>query len=155
MTIETKNEISEISFTESNDIISSIENEINSEVPSIANSNEEPTFNEITFTNSEAVKETPVEKDLTVEEIAKMEREEKIRAAQERIKKLKDISLKLKSPEGLYELEKEPSFVRQNIKLSDSNYSTESNISRYTLSEGDDKKMEIKPNNPFLHDNVD
>ncbi|MDP2386151.1 MAG: cell division protein FtsZ [Bacteroidota bacterium] len=160
MTIETnpdsyRNEVSEISFTESNDIISSIEQEINNEVPPIANNNEEPTFNEITFTNSEAVKETPVEKDLTVEEIAKLEREEKIRAAQERIKKLKDISLKLKSPEGLYELEKEPSFVRQNIKLSDSNYSTESNISRYTLSEGDDKKMEIKPNNPFLHDNVD
>lgn len=155
MTIETKNEVSEISFTESNDIISSIEQEINNEVPPIANSKEEPSFTEITFTNSEAVKETPVEKDLTAEEIAKMEREEKIRAAQERIKKLKDISLKLKSPEGLYELEKEPSFVRQNIKLSDSNYSTESNISRYTLSEGDDKKMEIKPNNPFLHDNVD
>jgi hypothetical protein len=70
-------------------------------------------------------------------------------------KKLKDISLKLKSPEGLLELEKEPSFVRQNIKLNDANYSTESNVSRYTLSEGDDKKMEIKPNNPFLHDNVD
>ena len=58
-------------------------------------------------------------------------------------------------PKGLYELEKEPSFVRQNIKIEDSNYSTESNVSRYTLSEGDDKKMEIKPNNPFLHDNVD
>ncbi|HEY1040841.1 MAG TPA: cell division protein FtsZ [Bacteroidia bacterium] len=151
---EVKNEVSEISFTESNDVINSIESELNNEVKA-----EESMFNEITFTNSETVNpvnETPVvNEDLSAEEIARLEREEKIRAAQERIKKLKDISLKLKSPEGLYELEKEPSFVRQNIKLNDSNYSTESNVSRYTLSEGDDKKMEIKPNNPFLHDNVD
>lgn len=85
---------------------------------------------------------------------AQLEREERIRLAQERIKKLKDMSLKLKSSEGLMELEKEPSFVRQNIKLDDVNYSKESNVSRYTLGEGDDKKTEIRPNN-YLHDNVD
>ena len=95
------------------------------------------------------------EKELSMEELAKLEREERIKAAQERIKKLKDISLKIKSPEGLSELEKEPSFVRQNIQLNDSNYSTENTISRFTLSENDEKKMEIKPNNSFLHDNVD
>ena len=114
---------------------------------------EEIVFNEIKSDVTGKVEE-PIE-DMTTEEIARFEREEKIKAAQERIKKLKDLSLKMKSPEGLYELEKEPSFVRQNIKIEDSNYSTESNVSRYTLSEGDDKKMEIKPNNPFLHDNVD
>ena len=92
---------------------------------------------------------------LSTEDLQKLEREERIRMAQERIKKLKDITFKLKSSEGLNELEKEPSFVRQNIKLDNVNYSTESNVSRYTLSEGEDKKMEIKPNNSFLHDNVD
>lgn len=124
----------------------------------IESKSEEPVFNEISFETEETIENTSTSmpsEELTAEEIAKFEREEKIRAAQERIKKLKDISLKLKSPEGLLELEKEPSFVRQNIKLNDANYSTESNVSRYTLSEGDDKKMEIKPNNPFLHDNVD
>lgn len=85
---------------------------------------------------------------------AQLEREERIRLAQERIKKLKDMSLKLKSSEGLMELEKEPSFVRQNIKLDDVNYSKESNVSRYTLGESDDNKTEIRPNN-YLHDNVD
>ncbi|MEO8761486.1 MAG: cell division protein FtsZ, partial [Bacteroidia bacterium] len=101
--------------------------------------------------------ETPVVslENMSAEDIQKMEREERIRMAQDRIKKLKDITFKLKSSEGLNELEKEPSFVRQNIKLDNVNYSTESNVSRYTLSEGDDKKMEIKPNNSFLHDNVD
>ena len=122
--------------------------------------NEEETFviNNVTEIN-DSVEEITLEikntENLSTEEIQKLEREERIRMAQERIKKLKDITFKLKSSEGLNELEKEPSFVRQNIKLDNVNYSTESNVSRYTLSEGDEKKMEIKPNNSFLHDNVD
>ncbi len=107
---------------------------------------------EISIVNKTAEEDTVGE--LTAEENSKLEREERIRLAQERIKKLKDITLKLKSSEGLMELEKEPSFVRQNIKLDDTNFSTESNVSRYTLGEGDDKKTEIRPNN-YLHDNVD
>lgn len=138
--IETEmNTVSEVTMDEEINI-TSITNEI--------------VFNEIKSDATETKAAEPA-RDLSAEEIARIEREEKIKAAQDRIKKLKDISLKLKSPEGLLELEKEPSFVRQNIKLNDTNYSTESNVSRYTLSEGDDKKMEIKPNNPFLHDNVD
>ncbi|MGZ3862904.1 MAG: cell division protein FtsZ [Bacteroidia bacterium] len=105
---------------------------------------------EITFTTSEKAAT-----ELSAEEQAKLEREERIRMAQDRIKKLKDITLKLKSSEGLIELEKEPSFVRQNIKLDDTNFSTESNVSRFSLSEGEDKKAEIKSNNSYLHDNVD
>ncbi|MHB8261889.1 MAG: cell division protein FtsZ [Bacteroidia bacterium] len=105
--------------------------------------------------NEEMTLEVKNPENFTAEDIQKLEREERIRMAQERIKKLKDITFKLKSTEGLNELEKEPSFVRQNIKLDNVNYSTESNVSRYTLSEGEEKKMEIKPNNSFLHDNVD
>ncbi|MDI9339315.1 MAG: cell division protein FtsZ [Sediminibacterium sp.] len=82
-------------------------------------------------------------------------REEQIRLAQERIRKLKEITLKMKSPEGLAELEKTTAFARKNISLESKNPSTESNVSRYTLSESDDKKIEIRPNNSFLHDNVD
>jgi len=118
----------------------------------------EKTIDEIVFINSEVneVQAEDKQVELTQEEISKIEREEKIKAAQERIRKLKDITLKLKSPDGLQELEREPSFVRKNVKLEDNNnYSTDSKVSRYSLSEGDDKKMEIKPNNSFLHDNVD
>ena len=148
--IENKEEINEttegISIKASEENFTTI-NELN--VPELEE-NIEPIFFEIER------EETPIaEKELSMEELAKLEREERIKAAQERIKKLKDISLKIKSPEGLNELEKEPSFVRQNIQLHDSNYSTEDNISRYTLSGSEDKKMEIKPNNSFLHDNVD
>lgn len=82
-------------------------------------------------------------------------REEQIKLAQERIRKLKDITLKMKSPEGLAALEKQTAFERKNIVLENKMPSTESSVSRYTLSEGDDKKIEIRPNNSFLHDNVD
>jgi cell division protein FtsZ len=82
-------------------------------------------------------------------------REEQIRLAQERIRKLKDITLKMKSPEGLAALEKQTAFERNNIVLENKMPSQESSVSRYTLSEGDDKKIEIRPNNSFLHDNVD
>ena len=82
-------------------------------------------------------------------------REEQIRLAQERIRKLKEITLKMKSPEGLAALEKQTAFERKNISLENKTPSQESNVSRYTLSEGEDKKIEIHPNNSFLHDNVD
>jgi cell division protein FtsZ len=149
---------------ESNEIIAETELNINSELPinsSELNSSESEVSNdenEIIFVTPDSSKKFEIEKskDLTEEEISRIEREEKIKAAQERIRKLKDITLKLKSPEGLQELEREPSFLRNNIKLDENNnYSTESKVSRYSLSEGEDKKMEIKPNNPFLHDNVD
>jgi cell division protein FtsZ len=84
-----------------------------------------------------------------------LSREEQIRLAQERIRKLKEITLRMKSPDGLAALEKQTAFERKNIVLENKTPSTESSVSRYTLSEGDDKKIEIRPNNSFLHDNVD
>lgn len=112
------------------------------------------TFNTI---SDEEVK-TPVnevKKENTVITDDVVSREEQIRLAQERIRKLKDITLKMKSPEGLAALEKQTAFERKNIVLENKTPSTESNVSRYTLSESDDKKIEIRPNNSFLHDNVD
>jgi cell division protein FtsZ len=87
--------------------------------------------------------------------IQKVQQEEQMKKAQERIAKLKELSMKLKTPNGLAELEKEPAYKRRNINLDSTPHSSESQVSRYTLSEGEDKKVEIKPNNSFLHDNVD
>jgi cell division protein FtsZ len=87
--------------------------------------------------------------------IAKVEENEQLKKAQERVAKLKELSFKLKSPNGLSELENEPAYKRRNINLEATPHSSESQVSRYTLSEGEDKKVEIKPNNSFLHDNVD
>ncbi|MBS1646935.1 MAG: cell division protein FtsZ [Bacteroidetes bacterium] len=94
--------------------------------------------------------------EMSAEDIEKLKTSDRLKMVQERLKLIQEINFaKLKSSEGLSELEKEPSFSRQNIKLDNTQYSTESNVSRYSLGEGDDKKIEIKSNNSFLHDNVD
>lgn len=83
-------------------------------------------------------------------------REEQILLAQERIKKLKELTLKMKTPEGLSLLEKESAWQRKQINLENgSTPSTESQVSRYTLGTDENKNIEIRPNNSFLHDNVD
>lgn len=85
----------------------------------------------------------------------KLQTEELQKKAQERILKLKELSLKLKSPKGLNELEHEPAYKRRNVNLENTPHSSESQISRYTLTENEEKKIEIRPNNSFLHDQVD
>lgn len=98
----------------------------------------------------------PIEAKLSEQEMAKkIAAEELQRKAQERILKLKELSLKLKTPQGLNEMEHEPAYKRRNINLENVPHSSESQVSRYTLSENEDKKVEIRPNNSFLHDNVD
>ena len=112
---------------------------------------ENTSITEFTFhTVKDATEETTNEKN---EEA--VSREEQIRLAQDRIRKLKEITLKMKSPDGLAMLEKETAFSRKNIQLENKTPSTDSEISRFTLSESEDKKIEIRPNNSFLHDNVD
>jgi cell division protein FtsZ len=95
----------------------------------------------------------PKEEENTI--IAKVQTDEQLKKAQDRVAKLKELSFKLKSPNGLSELENEPAYKRRNINLDATPHSSESQVSRYTLSENDEKKVEIKPNNSFLHDNVD
>jgi cell division protein FtsZ len=81
--------------------------------------------------------------------------EEMQRKLKERTIKLRELSIKLKSPNGLQELEQEPAYLRKGVELPEVTPSSESKYSRLTLNEGEDKKIEIKSNNSFLHDNVD
>ncbi|MFN8230458.1 MAG: cell division protein FtsZ [Bacteroidia bacterium] len=111
---------------------------------------EEFTFNEVKEESIIEINDTPI-----AEKNEAASREEQIKIAQERIRKLKEITLKMKSPDGLAALEKQTAFERKNIALENKTHSTESQVSRFTLTEGEDKKIEIKPNNSFLHDNVD
>jgi cell division protein FtsZ len=127
---------------------------LNQETSASTNSEVEFTFNSV---EDNQVIEPTAEQISNEEQINSemVSREEQIRLAQERIRKLKEITLKMKSPEGLAALEKQTAFERKNIVLENKTPSTESSVSRYTLSEGEDKKIEIRPNNSFLHDNVD
>lgn len=81
--------------------------------------------------------------------------EAQLKKSHDRIMKLKALSLKMRSPGGINDLEKEPAYKRRNITLDETPHSSESNVSRYTLSEDSDNKTSLKQNNSFLHDNVD
>ena len=80
--------------------------------------------------------------------------EEQLRKAKERILRLRDLGLKLRSANGLQEIENEPAFRRKQMSLENVVHSSESHVSRFTLSKDDDETG-IRPNNSFLHDNVD
>jgi cell division protein FtsZ len=121
------------------------------EITNISNSTteEEPFL----IANAAEEKIIPEKEENTI--IAKVQTDEQLKKAQDRVAKLKELSFKLKSPNGLSELENEPAYKRRNINLDATPHSSESQVSRYTLSENEEKKVEIKPNNSFLHDNVD
>lgn len=80
--------------------------------------------------------------------------EKELLKTKERILRLKELSMKLKSANGLQELESEPAYRRKQMALDDTPHSSASQVSRFTLST-DDGITEIRPNNSFLHDNVD
>ena len=111
------------------------------------------------------VSETPTFKTTTPEPSSNQQnlnetnREEQSKRASDRLSRLRDLSMKLRTPSGMSDLENEPAFKRKQINLDDVPSSAENNASRFTLSEeeGEDgeKKTRLKPNNPFLHDNVD
>ncbi|MBL8002240.1 MAG: cell division protein FtsZ [Flavobacteriales bacterium] len=78
---------------------------------------------------------------------------------EDRLSRMREMSLRLRSPNGVSDMEREPAFRRKNITLGDVPHSAESSVSRYTLSEETDengeRRVELRRNNPFLHDNVD
>ncbi len=76
----------------------------------------------------------------------------------EREMRIREFTFKLKTPNGLNELENEPAYARKKISLDSPQHSSESKVSRFSLNETTDengqKKVELR-DNPFLHDNVD
>ncbi len=82
------------------------------------------------------------------------ELEEQMRKNKERINRLKELSMRLRTPNGVNDLESEPAYLRKKQALDNTPLSTESQVSRYTLND-DNGQPQIRPNNPFLHDNVD
>jgi cell division protein FtsZ len=76
----------------------------------------------------------------------------------EREMRIREVTLRLKTPNGVADLENEPAYVRKRVNLDPTPSSGDSQVSRYTLSESVDengeKKTELKEN-PFLHTKVD
>jgi len=86
-------------------------------------------------------------------------RTEMVARNKEREGRIREFTMKLKTPSGLSEMETEPAYLRRRVALEQSGSSAESSVSRYTLNESTDengeKKVELRDNNSFLHDNVD
>lgn len=78
---------------------------------------------------------------------------------EDRLAHMREVNMRLRTPNGLAEMESEPAYKRRNVELSETPRSTDSNVSRYTLSDGTneqgERQVELRRNNPFLHDNVD
>ncbi|MFP4447863.1 MAG: cell division protein FtsZ [Bacteroidota bacterium] len=61
----------------------------------------------------------------------------------------------LKNIRNIEALENEPAYKRKKIKIDQPKYSKTSKVSRYTLSDDEEEKTNLKENNSYLHDNVD
>jgi cell division protein FtsZ len=80
--------------------------------------------------------------------------EEQLRKSRERIMRLKDLSMKLRTG-NIQEMENVPAYKRKEIALQEPPASDESQVSRFSLLPDSEGKIEIRNNNSFLHDNVD
>ncbi|MGC6490050.1 MAG: cell division protein FtsZ [Flavobacteriales bacterium] len=74
--------------------------------------------------------------------------------SRQRMDRLREITMKLRTPSGLTDLESEPAYKRREVELDDVTHSSDSEAPKFMLGEDEDKNVGIKPNN-FLHDNVD
>jgi len=75
--------------------------------------------------------------------------------SRERENRLRNLSMQLRTPSGLTSLEDVPAYKRNNVDITNSTHSSESEVSSYSLSNGKENTVELKKNNSFLHDNVD
>lgn len=81
--------------------------------------------------------------------------EEQMKRSQERIMKIKELGMRMKTPSGINDLENEPAYKRRKINLDEVTHSSENPISRFTLSSDEEGKPKLNDDNSFLHDNVD
>ena len=77
----------------------------------------------------------------------------------DRLARIKNFTKRIKKPGEIADLENTPAYKRRNVVLDDAPASSASNASRISFQEevddDGDKHIEIRTDNPFLHDNVD
>ncbi len=112
--------------------------------------------------DEEEEKETKSENNWTVSNKSESEKQPSVEdnadLARMRQDRIRQTGSKMKSVEGINELEKEPAYLRRDIRLEDVPHSSETQRSRFTLGENkedEEGKTGLSGNNSFLHDNVD
>ena len=130
--------------------------ELNNEDPSLEKQvvvNEGITEKETSEFNKPIINE---EKKLNSEQDIKLVDNKSMRIeAREREERLREISIKLRTPSGLTKLEDEPAYKRNNIDLEETVHSSEDEISHFSLTSDNEDKIILNDKNSFLHDNVD
>jgi cell division protein FtsZ len=87
---------------------------------------------------------------------ASVQQDDLNRQLEDRKKILAGLSYRFGSKQNVGELENEPAYKRKGLELNgESNFSTASDLSRFSVSDDGTNRPEIKKNNSFLHDNVD
>lgn len=86
-------------------------------------------------------------------------REEQARVASDRLSRLRELSMKLRSSHGMSDLENEPAFRRKQINLEDVPHSSQSSASRFSINEEEnmegEKRNRLSGGNKFFTDSVD
>ncbi len=115
-----------------------------------------PNFNEVSHSSTPIFTESTPVKDADKSTFAdELDAEERLKRSQERLSQLNNLTLKLKSPSSISDLEDEPAYIRKKVRLDNVEHSSENKASRFTLGDDGENNPEIRPNNSFLHDNVD
>ena len=96
--------------------------------------------------------------DATPREVRPAPAEQAVRT-EERLNQLREARLKMRSPNGVADMEREPAYVRRRMQLHEGPKSTDSSVSRFSLNEtvdeGGERRITLSKNNPHLHDRVD
>jgi len=142
----------------SNEMFNEIEDEQNQASESTEEKSFEPTFNKISVEPEHKALlgfEDPKKAPESATFASELESEERLRRSEERLSQLNNLTHKLKSPSGITDLENEPAYIRRKVRLDNLQHSSQSSASRFTLGDDGENNPEIRPNNSFLHDNVD
>ncbi len=98
-------------------------------------------------------RKTEAPKELNTQQNQDIEMEKK---ADDRVKKLREMSLKLEIPGELEEIESVPAYKRKNVELNQVTPSSESGFLRFSLADDAEEKPAIRNNeNSFLHNKPD
>lgn len=118
-----------------------------------------PTFESIRQTSERVIPETQMTFKPEVVAENRPPRTELMARNKEREARIREYTMRMKSPNGLNELENEPAYLRRKVTLDEGTHSSENTVSRTISREVTDEngntRIELRTNNPFLHDNVD
>jgi cell division protein FtsZ len=102
------------------------------------------------YTKQEPFVRTQEEKKVTADDDR---RKKLMQEAALRRERLRQLNVKMNTPQNISDLESEPAYMRRGFQLDNVQHSSEPTISRWTI--GEEAEPQIKQQSSYLHDNVD